>query len=102
MPTTYSYVTPPPGASSVDEWQPGPPPWRVVLGLAHTVGGVEIQPSIIQFQDGDVDRVGLVELPHVHVRSAEHTLTVAQARDLAAALFSAAFTIKQWTEEGTR
>ena len=68
---------------------------------AHSRGG-EIQPSIIQFQDGDVDRVGLVQLPHVHVRSAEHTLTVAQARDLAAALFSAAFQIRQSTQDGMR
>jgi hypothetical protein len=49
-------VTPPPGASFVDEWQPGPPPCRVVLGATYIVGDIEVQSSVVQFADGAISK----------------------------------------------
>jgi hypothetical protein len=87
----FPNVTPPPGASFVDEWQSGPPPHRVVLGAAYIVGDIEVQTSVVQFADGTIDRVGLVEPPKVHMRAnREGGLTVKQALELASVLFEAA------------
>ena len=69
MTTTPHDVTPLPCASFVDDWQPGPPPYRYVLGPQRRIGEVEVQTSVAQFADGAIDRVGLIEPPKVHVRA---------------------------------
>jgi hypothetical protein len=93
MPTTAPHdIAPPPGASFVDDWQSGPPPYRIVLGATRVVGNVEVNTSVAQFAaDGSVDQVGLIETPRVHVRSvdARDDLTVEQARQLVGAIIAA-------------
>lgn len=94
----FSNVTPPPGASFVDDWQSGPPAYRIVLGPQRVIGDIEAQTSVVQFADGEIDEVGLIEAPKVHVRAnREDGLNKKQALELASVLFEAAVEFEGWT-----
>jgi len=97
--TTSPDVAPPAGAAVVDKWQPGPPPYRVILGPTRVIGPAEVQGAVIQFADGSVDRPkgADVQPPRLHVRvSGDETLTVGHAMGLAAALVEVAIELGRW------
>ena len=100
-------TTPPPdvplpaGAAVADDWQPGPAPYRIVLGTKRRIGEVEVQTSVAQFADGTIDHAGKIELPTVHVQAywGDNGLTAGQARQLARALIAAADELDGWADE---
>jgi hypothetical protein len=107
--TTNPTVAPPAGAEFVDEWQPGPPTYRVIFGPTRLVGEAEVHSSVTQFADGTIDRSrlsddltqrheALIEEPKVHVGvDADLGLTVDQATELAAVIIDAIAEIGRWT-----
>jgi len=86
-------IAPPAGAAVVDDWEPGPPPYRVILGRTRTVGPAELQLAVIQLADGSFDgcclsddlterREARIEPPLVHLRAGDPlTVTEALERD---------------------
>lgn len=104
MTTTAPHdITPPPGAAVVDDWEPGPPPYRIILGIERNIDdytggrGVQTWTSVAQFADGTIDRVGEIDLPMVHVDVSGDGLTAGQARQLARVLIAAADELGEWT-----
>jgi hypothetical protein len=72
--------------------------YRVVLGAKRLVADVEVQTSVVQFADGAVDDMGLIEAPLVHVQACwESGLTLKQARELAGAIIEATSDLVRWT-----
>jgi hypothetical protein len=89
-------VTPPPGASFVDDWQSQQ--YRIVLGPRRDIGGrVEVWSSAAQLADGTIDASSQVEPPLVHMQVSDYGLTVRQARDLARAIIEATNDLDGWT-----
>jgi hypothetical protein len=43
---SFPNVAPPPGAAVVDDWQSGPPPYRIVLGRKRSVGDAAVWTSV--------------------------------------------------------
>ncbi len=86
----------PAGAVEADEWQSGPPVYRVVFGVTRHVKGQHgaigtVRPTAIQLADGTIDDGSSVEPPVVHVNlEPGYALTAAQTRDLAQLLVAAA------------
>jgi hypothetical protein len=59
--------------------------------VPQVAGNTDVQTSVIQFADGRLDRIGLIEPPKVYVRPAgEGDLTIKQARELAEPLLDGA------------
>lgn len=86
----------PAGAVEADDWQSGPPVYRVVFGPTHHVKGQHgavgtVRSTAIQLADGTIDDGNSVEPPVVHVNlEPGYALTAAQTRDLAQLLVAAA------------
>jgi hypothetical protein len=107
--TTTPDIAPPATASSVDDWQPGPPHYRVILGLTRAVGPAEVQLAVVQLADGSFDgcclsddltkcRKAEIQTPSVHVRrvNGDEPLTVTGALELAAAIVETTAEIAKW------
>jgi hypothetical protein len=107
-PTTTPDLPLPGRAAFVHEWQPGPPPHRVILGAPHVFGPAEVQIAVIQLADGTIDgygpsdestepRAAVIQPPSVHVRvDGDKALTVDQALGLSTAIVQAVLEIGKW------
>jgi len=76
-----TYVAPPASAEFVDEWQPGPPPYRIMLGAKRYIDdecNIWVRTSAAQYEDGRIDDDGF-EPPRVHMETGGDGLTVIEA-----------------------
>ncbi|WP_261887546.1 DUF6907 domain-containing protein, partial [Mycobacterium marinum] len=92
----------PPGAEYADPWgavDSDPRQYRVINGATRSVEGnsdVEVWTAAVQYDDGTLDQDAL-DRPNVWIQAHQEGLSSAQARELAAALLSAADELDGWT-----
>ena len=92
---TQTGIIQPPAGFETDDWQHDEfGDYRIVYGTSRSVTGrpdIRVQPTCIQLGDGHIDNGDVIEAPVVHVDGVSGVpLTVRQARDLAAAVLTAA------------
>lgn len=86
-------TTTPAGARAGDWHNADPQPWRIVRTRVRRAGGVPINASALQFEDGGID-CGSMQPPQVWVD--DRALSSGQARELAALLIEAADQVDGW------